>query len=118
MILAIWRGESAGMPRCISCWEPTPEERALIAAGGPVWLWVVGHTHPPLVLDAANPFEPAPAARPTVAESFRDLHDRLAKIADEMLEEAGDIGQGAPAHDLAARLEGWACRLRGEEPKP
>lgn len=56
--LPVWGGEVEGIQRCISCWEPTPEERAAIAAGGPVWIWVVGHTHPPLVLDAASPFEP------------------------------------------------------------
>lgn len=57
--LPVWGGEVGGAERCISCWEPSPQERALIAAGRPVWLWVVGATHPPLVLDAAHPFEQA-----------------------------------------------------------
>jgi len=58
--LAVWGGEIEGIPRCISCWEPSLKERALIAAGGPIWLWVMGTTHPPLVLDATSPFEAPP----------------------------------------------------------
>jgi hypothetical protein len=43
----------------ISRWEPTPEERAVIAAGGPVWIWVIGRAHPPISVQTENPFAPA-----------------------------------------------------------
>jgi hypothetical protein len=49
----------------VSRWEPTPEERAAIAAGGPVWLWVLGRAHPPVVLTTAAPFEPVPDPEPS-----------------------------------------------------
>lgn len=62
--LHVWSGDVEGVPRCISRWEPSQEERAAIAAGGPVWLWVVGTTHPPLVLDAQSPFEEPELADP------------------------------------------------------
>ncbi len=83
--LPVWSGLAGGTYRCISCWEPSEEERAAIAAGGPVWLWVAGHTHPPLVLDVASPFESAaPAvARPTVADSFRELLERVTLRPEE-----------------------------------
>jgi hypothetical protein len=35
----------------ISRWEPTPEERAAIAAGAPVVLTIVGGAHPPVRLE-------------------------------------------------------------------
>ncbi len=41
----------------ISKWEPSPEERAAIAAGGPVWLYVFGRGHPPVMLSGLSPFE-------------------------------------------------------------
>lgn len=34
----------------ISCWQPTEEERAAIAAGAPVYLHVLGAGHPPVLL--------------------------------------------------------------------
>ena len=41
----------------ISCWQPTDEERALIAAGGPVWLRVMGaETHGPVDVTAEDIF--------------------------------------------------------------
>ena len=45
-----------GLPVSISCWQPTEEERAAIAAGGLVWLWVYGIGHPPVVVSAENPW--------------------------------------------------------------
>ncbi len=56
-----------GLPACrvpspltsaviVSCWEPSDEERARIAAGGPVWLWVHGGVQPPVSLTTTNPF--------------------------------------------------------------
>lgn len=64
-----------GMPDCeplpthaaddfiISRWQPTEEERRLIAAGHPVWLWVFGSggTHPPVSLEVCpTPFVNSP----------------------------------------------------------
>jgi len=41
----------------ISCWEPTSEERAIIAAGGPVWVYVVGDgAPPPIAVSGVIPF--------------------------------------------------------------
>lgn len=34
----------------VSAWEPTPDEIALIAAGAPIYLWVWGTGHPPVML--------------------------------------------------------------------
>jgi hypothetical protein len=52
-----------GLPVSISRWEPTPEERAAIAAGAPIWLWVYGRGHPVVQLSADDPW-PAAAAPP------------------------------------------------------
>jgi hypothetical protein len=49
--LAITRVKySDGMPGVWSYWEPTPEERAAIAAGALVRVGALGHTHPPIHL--------------------------------------------------------------------
>ena len=40
----------------ISCWVPTEEERAQIAAGEPVWLGIFGEAHPPVFLTVDSPF--------------------------------------------------------------
>lgn len=37
-------------PVVITCWQFTEEERAAIAAGGPVYLHCIGYTMPPVVL--------------------------------------------------------------------
>lgn len=39
-----------GIPACVSFWRPTPEQMALLNSGRPVWLSVLGTTHPPLCL--------------------------------------------------------------------
>lgn len=39
-----------GTPVMVSAWEPTPDEIAKIAAGAPVYLWVYGTGHPPVML--------------------------------------------------------------------
>jgi hypothetical protein len=41
----------------ISMWTPTPEERAAIAAGAPIYLWVFGSGHPPVAVETFNPFK-------------------------------------------------------------
>ena len=50
----------------VSCWQPSEEDRERIAAGGAIWVWVVGRGHPPIVLETASPFArevfPRPAA--------------------------------------------------------
>lgn len=33
-----------------SAWFPSPEEIVAIAAGAPIYLWVVGKGHPPVML--------------------------------------------------------------------
>lgn len=43
--------------RCISCWQPTEGERAAIARGEPVYLWVMGTTHPPVAIEVGSPFD-------------------------------------------------------------
>ena len=39
-----------GIPACVSFWQPTPAQLALLLQGRPVWLSVLGTTHPPLCL--------------------------------------------------------------------
>jgi hypothetical protein len=51
--LRVWTDGTA----CLSAWMPTEEERAKIAAGEPVFLWVVfGQTQPPVALEVGSPF--------------------------------------------------------------
>ena len=40
----------------VSCWQPDDEERAQIAAGAPVWLWVHSSVQPPVSLSPRSPF--------------------------------------------------------------
>jgi hypothetical protein len=41
---------------CISCWDPSDEERKLIAEGGKVWLLVRGGwSSPPVAVTAVKP---------------------------------------------------------------
>jgi hypothetical protein len=40
----------------ITCWQPTPEERAKIAMGEPVWLLLIGFTMQPALVTADKPF--------------------------------------------------------------
>lgn len=43
---------------CVSSWMPTEEERARLAAGEPVWLFVwFGATQPPVALQVGTPFD-------------------------------------------------------------
>lgn len=52
--LPVCRGVYAGQyPVVISCFEPTEEERAAIAAGANVYLHVVGATMPPVILSTS-----------------------------------------------------------------
>lgn len=38
------------LPAFVSCWRPSPEERAAIAGGADLYLHVVGHGMPPVLL--------------------------------------------------------------------
>lgn len=40
----------------ISCWQPSDAERAAIAAGSPIWLWVIGGAQPPVAIQTDAPF--------------------------------------------------------------
>lgn len=44
--------------RCISCWYPSEEEIQSLKKGEPIWLWVMGQTHPPVALEVHSPFDP------------------------------------------------------------
>lgn len=48
--LPITRVRYGDVPGMVSYWQPTAEQLALLAAGKPVWLSVLGHTHPPLAI--------------------------------------------------------------------
>jgi hypothetical protein len=39
-----------GTPVMLTSWQPTPAEAALIAAGAPIYLWLLGTAHPPVML--------------------------------------------------------------------
>jgi hypothetical protein len=47
-------------PSMVSAWEPTPDEVAAIAAGGTVYLRVLGHAHPPVMIWAEPPAREPP----------------------------------------------------------
>lgn len=57
--------QQGGMVVRASVWQPTDEERALIAAGGNVELMVFGSNHPPVYVGAVAP-EEAIAPEPNV----------------------------------------------------
>lgn len=42
--------QPSNMPAVVSYWQPTPEQLALLNAGRPVWLSVMGSTHPPMAI--------------------------------------------------------------------
>lgn len=41
-------------PFMVTAWEPTPEELAMLAAGAPVFLWIMGQAHPPVRLEVGE----------------------------------------------------------------
>ena len=45
----------AGKPAMVSYWEIDDEDRAAIARGAKIRLWVLGEAHPPVALDVAKP---------------------------------------------------------------
>ncbi len=46
---------SPGVNQMISAWLPTPDELARLAAGAPIYLVILGVTHPPVALTVGNP---------------------------------------------------------------
>jgi hypothetical protein len=55
--LSVFQGQSAdGTPVVISCWKLTREEVDDLQRTGRVWLWIIGNTMPPAVLDIRSPF--------------------------------------------------------------
>jgi hypothetical protein len=48
-----------GSPVMVSAWEPTPQELAILNAGGKVMLSVIGTAHPPVLLHVLMPEEVA-----------------------------------------------------------
>lgn len=51
--------EAGAVPCMVSAWEPTPDEITHIAAGGTVYLRVLGVGHPPVLIWAEPPVEEA-----------------------------------------------------------
>ena len=43
-----------GSPVMVSAWEPTPTELAALKAGEPLYLWVLGTAHPPVMFTVGN----------------------------------------------------------------
>ena len=65
--------------RCVSCWEPTPEERAAIAAGQPIYLYVFsGQTQPPVALAVLTHKAPATAGAFQTPEAGPQTPDHFA----------------------------------------
>lgn len=44
-----------GVNRMVSAWLPTPEEIALMAQGAPIYLYIVGPSHPVVALSVGEP---------------------------------------------------------------
>ncbi len=42
--------DGPGTPAMVSAWRPTPEELALLNAGAPLFLRVLGTAHPPVMV--------------------------------------------------------------------
>lgn len=47
--------EVGPIPSMVSAWEPTPEEIEHVAAGGTIYLRVLGVAHPPVMIWAEPP---------------------------------------------------------------
>lgn len=43
-----------GTPAMQTAWQPTPSEMALIAAGQPIILTLLGSSHPPMLLEVST----------------------------------------------------------------
>jgi hypothetical protein len=80
--------------RCISCWQPTEEERAAIARGEPMWLWIVGDTHPPVAVEVGSPFDRVQPAPPIAAKETdrREIDTRTFSDAQPLTQAEVDDG--------------------------
>ena len=47
-----------GHPMMISSWQPTPDELARLKLGAPIYLWVYGTAHPPVMISVAELADP------------------------------------------------------------
>lgn len=45
-------------PVMVTAWEPTPDELAVLNAGGTIYLRIVGTGHPPVMMWAEPPLAP------------------------------------------------------------
>lgn len=61
------------VPCMVSSWEPTPDELRAIAAGGKVYLRVLGAGHPPVMIYAAEVVDLAPAAPRALDQAIAEL---------------------------------------------
>lgn len=61
------------VPCMVSSWEPTPAELRAIAAGGKVYLRVLGCSHPPVMVLAADDSALAPAAAHALERAIAEL---------------------------------------------
>lgn len=63
-----------GTPVVISCWELTPDEIATIIGTKKIWLWIIGKTHPPVILDVKYPWDTN--QKPASQETSDHMKDR------------------------------------------
>ena len=42
---------------CVSCWQMSWRDRLKLLVTGKVWLGVIGHTQPPVFIEADKPFK-------------------------------------------------------------
>lgn len=54
--LSAWQGTVDGIPVLISYWKLTAEELEEVKRTGRVWLWVWGHSMPPVSMTGESPF--------------------------------------------------------------
>lgn len=43
-----------GTPAMVTAWEPTPDELDRLAKGAPVHVRILGHVHPPIMVDVGE----------------------------------------------------------------
>lgn len=43
--------EHNGVPMMLTSWSPSPRELRALIAGAPVYLWIIGHAHPPVMVE-------------------------------------------------------------------
>lgn len=63
-----------GSPVMMTSWQPTPKEAEAVAAGAPIYLWVLGTAHPPVMLTVGS----APGDWP-IHTLLRRAHDAMTR---------------------------------------